>query len=153
MTFNQGGVLQVLLVVATEKDTEFARQSHHLAYRDVVERQFGSWDDALQNTFFARDWNGRRFELIVCDGEPCGYAGIDELPTHFQVRELVVRPEFQGRRIGTWILNEVARRGAAKKVPVRLGVLQQNRALKLYRKLGFSEISRDATHVFMEKSC
>ena len=34
---------------ATSSDTEFARISHHAAYRDVVRRQFGAWDEALQD--------------------------------------------------------------------------------------------------------
>ena len=34
---------------ATSNDTEFARISYHAAYRDVVCRQFGAWDEALQD--------------------------------------------------------------------------------------------------------
>ena len=40
---------------AREPDTEFARQIHHLAYRDVVERQFGPWVEADQDNFFQGD--------------------------------------------------------------------------------------------------
>ncbi len=37
---------------ATSRDTEFARLSHHEAYRDVVSRQFGAWDETLQDRLF-----------------------------------------------------------------------------------------------------
>lgn len=43
---------------ATDADTEFARGVHHLAYRNVVERQFGEWDVVRQDQFFANDWAG-----------------------------------------------------------------------------------------------
>jgi hypothetical protein len=31
---------------AAAADTDFAREAYHAAYRDVVERQFGPWDEA-----------------------------------------------------------------------------------------------------------
>ena len=37
---------------ATSSDTEFARTTHHEAYRAVVSRQFGAWDETLQDRLF-----------------------------------------------------------------------------------------------------
>ncbi|MCH8057202.1 MAG: hypothetical protein IIB78_04955, partial [Proteobacteria bacterium] len=48
---------------ARESDREFARQTHHAAYREVVERQFGPWDEVLQNSFFEADWNPATNEI------------------------------------------------------------------------------------------
>ena len=35
---------------ATESDREYARRVHHLAYREIVERQFGEWDEAARQS-------------------------------------------------------------------------------------------------------
>jgi len=37
---------------ATTADTEFARFTHHAAYHDVVVRQFGNFDERMQDNFF-----------------------------------------------------------------------------------------------------
>lgn len=137
---------------ATDADTEFARRVHHGAYRDVVERQFGPWDEADQDQRFAGDWRDATFEVTQVDGIPCGYACIEDREEDVHVRELVVAPEFQGRGIGTAILRGVQERARARCVPVRLGTFHQNRALALYRRLGFRETGRTDIHVFLEWS-
>jgi len=38
----------------------------------------------------------------------------------------------------------------ARHVPVKLGVLRENRALHFYEKLGFREIGRTEIHILME---
>ena len=37
---------------ATSEDFELARSIHHRAYRDVVLRQFGAWNEEEQDQFF-----------------------------------------------------------------------------------------------------
>lgn len=69
---------------ATEADREWARQLHHRVVRDVVERQFGSWDEDQQDRFFANDWNG---------GIDVVYRGYDE---NGQPKEVQSRDEFFG---------------------------------------------------------
>jgi hypothetical protein len=35
-----------------DADSEFGRMVHHSGYGDVVTRQFGSWDESMQDAFF-----------------------------------------------------------------------------------------------------
>lgn len=135
---------------ARESDTDFARDVHHQAYREVVERQFGRWVEAEQDRFFAGDWDPARFEIVLCDGQPCGYASIEDRVNAIIVRELVLLPAFQGRGIGSTILLEAIARARGRRIPVHLGGLHQNRALNLYRRLGFREVGRTETHTLME---
>src|SRR5690349_7204800 len=96
---------------ATSSDTDLARAIHHAAYRPVVERQFGPWDDALQDRLFALDWEPEAgFEILLYDGRPCGYTCIVDRPDDLHVREIVVAPEFQGRGIGAALLREAVAR-------------------------------------------
>jgi ribosomal protein S18 acetylase RimI-like enzyme len=142
--------MEVSRRVALPSDTEFARTVHHRAYRDVVERQFGAWDNTLQDTFFAGDWAHGGFDILLCDGGTCGYVCVEEHAEHVLVREIVVAPEFQGRGIGTTVLRQVMERARALGVPVVLGALHLNRAADLYRRLGFRENGRSATHTGFE---
>jgi ribosomal protein S18 acetylase RimI-like enzyme len=135
---------------AHRSDTEFARTVHHLAYRDVVVRQFGVWEEKAQDEFFKDDWDPSAFEIIICDGVPCGYMCIEDRDNDIQVRELVISPQFQGKGAGTQILRGVIERAKARQVPVRLGTQHANRAVELYRRLGFCELERTGTHILME---
>ena len=129
---------------------EFARSAHHAAYRDVVERQFKIWDEAAQDQFFANDWASGEFEIVLWDGAACGYLSIAEYESHIHVCELVIAPEYQGRGIGSSLLRTTIEEARAKGIPVKLGALHENRALVLYRRLGYRETGRTETHTLME---
>jgi GNAT superfamily N-acetyltransferase len=135
---------------ASEADTDFARDVHHQAYRDVVTRQYGRWELVEQDQFFARAWDPASYEIIQCDGQPCGYTSIDDRDDAIIVRELVLLPAFQRRGIGSAILRETIGRARGRSIPIHLGTHHQNRAQELYRRLGFREIERTPTHVLME---
>src|ERR1017187_8746525 len=122
---------------AHESDTAFARQVHHLAYRDVVERQFGPWIEADQDNYFKGDWHPAGFEIVLCDGTPCGYTCIEDREGDIHIRELVIHPDYQGMGVGSALLHEAMARGSSRRVPVRIATFHQNRAAALYRRLGF----------------
>ena len=135
---------------AIETDADFAREAHHGAYRDVVIRQFGAWDEEMQDAYFDRSWEEHDREIILRDGVPCGYAGIEFRDTYVHVRELVIHPAFQSQGIGTAFLKNVCEQAAARGLPVKLGVFHQNRAVAFYQRLGFQEFDRTETHILME---
>jgi ribosomal protein S18 acetylase RimI-like enzyme len=131
---------------ATDKDTKFARTAHHLAYHDVVVRQFGMWDEQAQDVFFNNDWHPNRCEIVLWDGQPCGYISVEKHEDCIDVRELVIVPQFQGRGIGTWVIRAAMDSGRASNLPVKLGALHSNRAIELYRRLGFQATERTSTY-------
>jgi ribosomal protein S18 acetylase RimI-like enzyme len=139
-------VLHGLLIrPATPDDEAFARATHHAAFRDVVERQFGPWDEAQQDGFFGGFWAGNDVDIVEVDGTPCGYLAVSERDDLVHVVEIVVHPDFQNRGIGRTLLEQIIGRGK----PVHLGVLFENRARALYERLGFAVAGRNATHHLM----
>ena len=135
---------------AARSDTEFARRVHHRAYHDVVVAQFGGWDAAAQDRFFESDWDRPGFEVIAHEGVPCGYTCIEDREEDIHVRELALLPDFQAKGIGTSIVQATVERAAERNVPIRLAALRKNRAIDMYRRLGFQETSRTDTHVPLE---
>ena len=135
---------------ARDSDEEFARRTHHAAYREVVERQFGPWDETQQDLFFEAAWEPDKHDIIVADGQDCGYCVVERRVDDIHVRELVVQPRQQGRGIGTSVLRGLQGEAAQRLVPVRLGTFRENHALRLYARLGFREIGHTDTHVLME---
>ncbi len=135
---------------ARESDREFARRTHHAAYRDVVERQFGPWDEGQQDQFFGNAWDSTKTRVLVCDGVDRGYCVIEHRPGDIHLRELVIHPEHQRRGIGSGLLHRLQAEARAREVPIRLGTFHENRARRLYRRMGFRQIGATETHVLME---
>jgi len=127
-----------------------ARAVHHRAYRDVIERQYGLWDETAQDKFFDDAWSAATHEIILCDTVRCGYCCVEPRLNDILVRELVIDPDYQGHGIGTLILQGVLKNSTARNIPVRLRTQTRNRAAALYHRLGFRESARTETHVEME---
>ena len=135
---------------AEATDAEFARSVHYRAYRDVVIRQYGTWDEKAQDDFFADDWCAATHQIVIYEDVLCGYICVEYRDEDIHIRELVIDPEFQSKGVGTFLLREVINDAEAHQVPVRLGTQRVNRAVNLYRKIGFREFERTATHILME---
>ena len=136
---------------ASSTDEDFVRRTHHAAYYGVVTRQFGSFDEKIQDGYFAQSWKPEHHEILLDEaGREVGYCSIERLHDHIRIHELVIAPEFQGQGIGTKVLQEVQEESRAKKIPVTLQVLRENEAQHLYRKVGFKDIGETDTHIQME---
>ena len=131
-------------------DIPFARSVHHRAYRDVIERQYGPWDETNQDRFFDTAWHEAVHEIILCEGVRCGYSSIEDRDGEIYLGELVIDPDFQCRGIGTQIIRNVLERAIERGVPVRLRTHVVNRAANLYLRMGFRETARTESHLLLE---
>jgi ribosomal protein S18 acetylase RimI-like enzyme len=142
--------VDVTLRPATDADQDFARRTHHDAFRDVVLRQFGRFGDE-QDTFFDNEWNPDTYSIVEIDGEPAGYAQIIDDPEAIKVQMIVLAPAFHNRGAGTRIMNDTIERAKQQDKPVWLGALFENHgARRLYERLGFRETGKTETHFLME---
>src|SRR5438094_10170208 len=102
--------MDVRLRRATKKDTDFARRTHHDAFRDVVVRQFGRFDEQHQDAFFDAEWDPKTYEIVVVDDEPAGYAQIEDADDAIRVRQIVIAPAYQNRGAGRDVMSDVIER-------------------------------------------
>jgi len=135
---------------AISADADFARNVHHRAYRDVIERQYGEWSPDDQDRFFADAWSAATHEIVLCNSVRCGYTCIETGNGEIYLRELVIDPDFQCQGIGTHVIKDLLAAATTREVPVRLQTHVHNRAGNLYRRLGFRETGRTDTHILME---
>jgi ribosomal protein S18 acetylase RimI-like enzyme len=86
---------------ASVRDKDCARRVHHLAVRDVVERQFGGWDEKEQVVFFETAWSKHDHDIAEWNGEACGYLAIEMNATRVDVHGLYLDPAYQNRGMGS----------------------------------------------------
>jgi ribosomal protein S18 acetylase RimI-like enzyme len=135
---------------AAEADKELLRRIHHAAYRDVVVRQFGPWDEADQDTRFDAAFSTSDLRVIEVNGVAAG--SIQSVVEDDQVflAGIQLLPDYQNRGIGTDLITaEIARERLLGK-PLRLQVLRANeRARALYERLGFRVVGESEIRFFM----
>jgi ribosomal protein S18 acetylase RimI-like enzyme len=136
---------------ATPADEEFLRALNRQAYEDVVTRQFGEWNDAAERDKFDDKWQRAAFRVIEMGGTRVGVVWSTDQVDHVRLHELQLLPEYQGRRIGSRVLIQETDRAERASKPVRLRVLRTSRALEFYRRHGFAETGRDASHIELER--
>ena len=135
--------------VAADREWAYALKAE--AYREVVERQFGPWNEAFQRELFATRWMPDKSKIILIGGQAVGLFVLRESDEELWLDELQLVREWRGRGLGSRILRDLLTRARAAHKPLRLQVLRQNhRAAALYLRLGFKVIAGTDTHLRME---
>ncbi len=137
---------------ATEDDKDYFRALNRACYEDVIVRQFGLWDVVSQNKSFETKWPTNNFRKVFVEDNLVGGVWIDEHPEFIQLREVQIHPNFQGKGIGTELVKMEIESARRKGKPLRLRVLFQNQAIRLYERLGFVIIDENEYQHIMECS-
>lgn len=134
---------------ATLADTPVAWLIKRASHQDAVERQFGAWDDELQEKLFTQEWNPRQSQMITCDGTVCGWWSLVDQDDAVSIAFIGLLPRYCGQGTGSRLVRKAQEHAAQRGVPLRLTVLKQNRAAELYRRLGFAQTGQSETHLSM----
>ena len=134
---------------ATDADREFLYRLHCLTMREVIERTWG-WDEAWQRADFERRL--REYVTWVVELEGCAAGGlcVEWRSDSLYIHELQLLPEYQGRGVGTAVIEHVVEAAVAQGLPVALSVVPANaRAKRLYERLGFKTTAVEPPFVRM----
>ncbi len=133
----------------TTDDYEYLRRLHHAAYHDLMVQMFGGWHEDEQDRYFDDHYVAGAAQIIVVEGDDVGAVEMGRDGVRWFIAELQIDPAWQGRGIGTAVLRDVLARADAEGVPVSLHVLKENRARRLYERLGFVTTGEMVHHYLM----
>lgn len=91
-----------------------------------------------------------RFQMILRNGERIGRRIVNRTPEEFRLVHLALLPAHRGGGIGTAIIGEILAEAASARHPVRLHVLKESRALRLYTRCGFRKTGESGCYDLME---
>src|ERR1039458_6284914 len=92
-----------------------------------------NWDETMRQGYRSMFPAGE-FWIIELDGKPAGRMVIHRDAAELRVVDLALLPAHRNQGVGTFLLRQLC---AKADKPVRLSVLQHNRALRWYARLGF----------------
>ena|SRR5436309_916958 len=132
---------------ASTRQQEFAPLGWPPAQLEVFLRmQFNN-----QQNWYTTAYPDAQHQVILCDGQPIGRILVDRTPEFFLLVDIALLPEHQKQGIGTKYLRELLDESKRAGVPVRLQVLKNNPAQRLYERLGFVKTGEDELYLPMER--
>ncbi|MFN2121091.1 MAG: GNAT family N-acetyltransferase [Anaerolineales bacterium] len=133
---------------ADEKDMDFLYALHAATMMEYVDKTWG-WDDAQQEAAFRKNHDPAGIQIVTYDGADIGMLYTEEREAEVFVAHIEISPEYQGRGIGSSILEQIVAGAAQRRKPVSLRVLKVNPARRLYERLGFGVFEETPTHYSM----
>jgi GNAT superfamily N-acetyltransferase len=98
---------------------------------------------------FRRSFDAGRAQVICVRGADIGWMQESERAGRIHLHQLHIVARFRNHGIGTRLLRGLLDRGRSAGWPVGLNVIRGNRALSLYRRLGFRVVGGDAERLYL----
>jgi ribosomal protein S18 acetylase RimI-like enzyme len=119
------------------------------------------WDDGAKEAFLRMQFGAQArfyrdempdatYELVLVDGERGGRLYVDRRSDEIRIVDIALLPEYRGRGIGTWLLQQLLAEAAASDRRATIHVERSNPALCLYQRLGFVLVEDQGVYLFME---
>ncbi|MEO6217463.1 MAG: GNAT family N-acetyltransferase [Sphingomonas sp.] len=143
----------------TDDDIPFLMQ----LYRTTREQELATvdWTPEQKGGFIAHQFNAQRihyrgqiagcaFDVIEKQGVPIGRLYLQERESRLHIVDIALMPEWCGKGLGSIILKGLIETAGGKGKGVGIFVEKYNPALRLYRRLGFTEIQDTDIYLEME---
>lgn len=133
-------------VYASTRSDEMAAVPWSSAEKEVFLRsQFQA-----QHKFYTETFRHAEFNIILMGEERIGRLYTEARPDEIRIIDIALLPAYRRQGIGSVLLQMILERGETAVLPVRIHVEKNNPALRLYRRLGFTNIADKGVYLLME---
>ena len=142
----------IRLVSYTDEEYNFVYNVKKNAYKKYVEQYYGEWNEDEQvkyfNNFISLVKNNAY--IIVCEDKKIGFYNGELLENRkYEIGNICILPEYQGKGIGTQILKDILEINKDKNIHIQY--FKQNPVGNLYARLGFAPNGETDYHYQMIK--
>jgi ribosomal protein S18 acetylase RimI-like enzyme len=149
----------ISLRAVTSEDEAFLYEVYASTRRD--EMLSWGWDRTQQDAFlkmqfkaqhqaYAMEDEGTDTKIILLEGKPVGRLIVNRTEDEIRLTDIALLTEYRSSGIGTALIKDLFDEASRAGKPVRLHVLKNNRALRLYERLGFKTTGENGIHFQME---
>jgi len=140
--------MEVAFRQANQTDYQWLYDLKVTSMRQYVEEVYG-WDDIIQKKYFDEDFRPDDITIVVVEGSDAGMFELSRDSEGYFMKRIEVHPRYQGRGVGTKIIQEIIRQASSVEEDVRLMVFKVNPARNPYERLGFKVVEETKTHYKM----
>lgn len=101
----------------------------------------GRFDPQRARERFASQFEPAAMRWVLADGERIGLLTLRRDTDPWHLRHMYLAPGWEGRGIGTWVLEQAKREAAAAGCSIELEALRQSPANRFYQREGFRLVS------------
>lgn len=106
---------------------------------------------AAQRQWYQRAYPGSDHQIAMLDGASVGRMMVHRTADAWVLVDIALLPAHRGKGVGGTLLRRLLDESAEKGLPVRLQVLKNNPAARLYERLGFTITGEDQMYRHMER--
>ena len=143
---------KIKLIPYMDENYEFVYEIKKNAYKKYVEQCWGNWVEEDQKKYFEKfitKVKNNAF-IIMFDDKKIGFYNGEILPNgNYEIGNICIIPEYQGKGIGTKILKDKLEENKDRNIEIQY--FKQNPVGKLYKKLGFVPCGETKFHYQMMK--
>ncbi|MEP6539639.1 MAG: GNAT family N-acetyltransferase [Bryobacteraceae bacterium] len=121
-----------------------------------------AWPEPMRDNLLSMQYRGRRqsvvsvypntaVQIISMDGEDAGWLVVARTDEAICLADIALLPERRGAGVGTAILETLIQESRDSRKPVRLHVMINNPAARLYERMGFRPVHDDQVNREMER--
>lgn len=119
--------------------------------REFILKTWGRWDEERVRRESEEKSCDPNAQIVRVAENLVGVFVVERHPTHIQLAQIYLLPEYQQMGIGTALLKALIAEASQSKLPVRLHVLAVNPAKKFYERFGFIVTAATPEFFYMEK--
>lgn len=130
------------------RDEDFA--TAELTYIDAMRLlmvPLGCWNENERRTAFGKSYKASEVRFIIVDGRDVGWLQVIERADDFNLAQIQIYAPYRNRGIAAHLIKNLQRHAAHKGKSVTLSAVRNNRAIRLYRRLGFHIVDPSATPI------
>lgn len=113
---------------------------------------FLRWQLDMQRLDYEKRFPAADYRIILFDAEPSGRLWVARTPEQIRLLDIALLPEFQNRKIGTYLLHNLIEESEETGIPLRHMIFKLNTdARRFYERLGFRLKEDDRMYLLMER--
>jgi GNAT superfamily N-acetyltransferase len=141
--------MPIALRPARSGDFEFCARLYFSGMEETIRRL--KLDIVAQTRNLRERWNVDEVQIITSDDADVGWMQSSIKEGAQYLEQIFIDTPFQGRGVGTGIINGLIGEAKLDQRPVTLGVVKTNPALRLYERLGFRITHEDERKFYMRR--
>lgn len=139
----------LLKIYASTREEEMQQAA---GWSDEQKEMFLRWQLDMQRRDYERRFPQADYQIILFKGAPAGRLWVGRTPEQIRLLDIAILPEFQKRKIGTYLLVNLIKESEETGTPLRHMIYKLNTgARRFYERLGFRLIEDDRMYLLMER--